>query len=63
MPIDKDLLDILACPKCKADLRYDEEHDKLVCTNSECGLVYRIEDGIPILLIDEAVKSDGRGAE
>jgi len=56
MPIEKELLEILACPKCKSDLRYDEKNDKLVCTNPDCGLVYRIEDGIPIMLIDEAEK-------
>ncbi len=52
MSIDPDLLKILACPKCKGDLEYDEENDRLICRN--CKLAYRIEDGIPIMLIDEA---------
>ncbi|MBD3275819.1 MAG: Trm112 family protein [Candidatus Marinimicrobia bacterium] len=50
--INQELLDILACPKCKKDLEYDEENQKLIC--NECRLKYRIEDDIPIMLIDEA---------
>jgi uncharacterized protein YbaR (Trm112 family) len=50
MPISPDLLEILACPVCKTSVRL--EGDKLVCDN--CGRRYRIEDGIPIMLIDEA---------
>ena len=50
--INQELLDILACPKCKKDLEYDEENQKLIC--DECRLKYRIEDDIPIMLVDEA---------
>jgi uncharacterized protein YbaR (Trm112 family) len=50
--VGKDLLEILACPKCKGDLKYDEEQDKLICEN--CRLIFRVEDDIPIMLIDEA---------
>ena len=50
--INQELLDILACPKCKKYLEYDEENQKLIC--NECRLKYRIEDDIPIMLIDEA---------
>lgn len=50
--INQELLDILACPKCKKDLEYDKENQKLIC--NECRLKYRIEDDIPIMLIDEA---------
>jgi uncharacterized protein YbaR (Trm112 family) len=49
-PIPEDLLEILRCPLGKAPLRL--EGDRLVCTR--CGLRYRIEDGIPNMLIDEA---------
>lgn len=54
MTLDKSLLDILACPKCKGDLEYvDKEDDEcLIC--HACKLKYRVEDGIPIMLIDEA---------
>ncbi len=48
---DKELLKILACPKCKGDLKYVEEPESLVCES--CDKVYEIKDGIPILLIDE----------
>ena len=52
--LDKELLDILACPKCKGDLEYDQENQKLICW--ACKLRYHIEDEIPIMLIDEAEK-------
>ena len=48
--IDKELLDILACPACKADVRLEAE--KIVCV--KCGRRYPIKDDIPIMLIDEA---------
>ena len=50
--IDKELLDILACPFCKSDIKLEGE--KLNCTNKDCGCRYRIEDEIPIMMIDEA---------
>lgn len=49
-PISDDLLEILACPVCKTAVRLEEQ--SLVCTS--CGRRYRIEDGIPIMLVDEA---------
>jgi uncharacterized protein YbaR (Trm112 family) len=48
--VDPELLKILACPKCK--VRVELEEDRLACVR--CGRRYRIEDGIPIMLIDEA---------
>ena len=54
--IDKELLEILACPKCKGDIEYDEENQKLMCLSPDCGLKYPVRDGIPIMLIDEAEK-------
>ena len=53
MALDKELLDIIACPKCKGDLIYKEEENFLICKN--CKLKYKIEDDIPILLIEEAI--------
>jgi uncharacterized protein len=50
--LDKQLLEILACPKCKGDLEYKAEENQLIC--HACRLIYRIEDDIPIMLIDEA---------
>ena len=52
--IDKELLDILACPKCKAAVKL--EGDRIICTNPPCGLRYPIRDGIPVMLIDQAEK-------
>jgi uncharacterized protein YbaR (Trm112 family) len=52
--IDKELLDILACPKCKQPVKLAGE--KLICQNPQCGLRYPIRDGIPVMLIDEAEK-------
>ena len=54
MAIDKELLDILACPKCKGDIRLTDKVDGLVCDT--CKLMYPIKDDIPVMLIDEAVK-------
>jgi uncharacterized protein YbaR (Trm112 family) len=54
MGISQELLEILACPKCKGDLVLTEKEDGLVC--HACKLLYRIEDDIPIMLIDEAQK-------
>ncbi len=52
MPIEKELLDILVCPKCKGALELSPAEDSLHCL--ACKLKYRIEDDIPIMLIDEA---------
>jgi uncharacterized protein YbaR (Trm112 family) len=54
MAIQKDLLDILACPKCKGDIRLNEAEDGLICDS--CKLLYHIKDDIPVMLIDEAEK-------
>lgn len=54
MAIDKELLDILACPKCKGDIRLTDKGDGLVC--DACKLLYPIKEDIPVMLIDEAVK-------
>jgi uncharacterized protein YbaR (Trm112 family) len=53
--IDTKLLEILACPACRGDLEYDIKNEKLICT--DCGLKYPVKDGIPIMLIEEAEKS------
>ncbi len=54
MAISKDLLDILACPKCKGDIHLSESGNGLIC--EKCRLLYEIRDDIPIMLIDEAKK-------
>jgi uncharacterized protein YbaR (Trm112 family) len=50
--ISQKLLDILACPLCKADVKLEGE--KLICTNNQCNCRYSVKDDIPIMLIDEA---------
>jgi uncharacterized protein YbaR (Trm112 family) len=52
--ISKDLLDILACPKCKGPVKLTEKADGLVC--KPCRLMYEIREDIPVMLIDEAKK-------
>jgi len=57
MTISKELLEILACPKCKGVLRLVEQspvsgEQGLVC--DRCRLLYPVREGIPVMLIDEA---------
>ncbi len=52
MTINKALLDILACPKCKGDIYLTDAGDGLIC--DKCKLMYEIKDDIPIMLIEEA---------
>jgi len=54
MALDKELLDILACPKCKGDVLLTESGDGLIC--KVCKLKYPIKDDIPVMIIDEAEK-------
>ncbi len=57
MAISQELLDILACPKCKGDIYLNDEKVGLIC--DRCKLMYEIRDDIPIMLIDEAKSLDG----
>lgn len=52
MAINKELLDILACPKCKGEIRLNDSENGLICDT--CRLLYHIKDDIPVMLIDEA---------
>lgn len=53
MALSKDLLEILACPQCKGKVVPDDHHDTLIC--HACKLAYPVRDGIPVMLIDEAL--------
>jgi uncharacterized protein len=56
--LDPVLLDILRCPdEHHAPLDHDEAARTLTCT--ECGRVFEIRDGIPVLLLDEARPGTG----
>jgi len=68
MPISQDLLEILACPVCKAKVELKPDGSALKCV--ECRRVYPIRDDIPVMLIDEATieddtesRAEDRGAE
>jgi uncharacterized protein YbaR (Trm112 family) len=52
MSLAPELLEILVCPKCKGGLEYRSSPEELVCHT--CRLIYAVDDGIPIMLIDEA---------
>jgi hypothetical protein len=54
MSVDPSLLEILACPSCRASVEYLEAEEVIVCTG--CGYRYPVRDGIPVMLIDEAEK-------
>ena len=57
MPLSNELLKILVCPKCKGPLEYRAAApESLIC--HDCRLVYAVQDGIPVMLIDEARKLD-----
>lgn len=51
------LREILRCPACRSELDDDATGTHLSCRNAECALVYRIDEGIPVLLVDEAVRA------
>jgi uncharacterized protein YbaR (Trm112 family) len=56
--ISKELLEILVCPECKADLdliEYKPDHHGLKC--KKCFRIFPIQDGIPVMLIDNAITS------
>lgn len=53
MPLDDTLLEVLACPDSHhAPLEYDAQAQTLTC--QECRRIFRIDNGIPVLLLDEA---------
>ncbi len=54
--IKKELLDILACPKCKGPIKLSDDEKGLIC--EACRLLYEIRDDIPVMLIDEAKPLD-----
>ncbi len=56
MPINKELLDILVCPVSHAPLVVDGE--TLVSTDKETRRRYKIDDGIPNMLIEESEELD-----
>jgi hypothetical protein len=47
-----ELKEILACPRCKGELEFREAEAEIRC--NACRLAFRIDDGIPVMLLDEA---------
>jgi hypothetical protein len=52
MPVDPELLEILACPNCKTKVELVKDGAALKC--GQCKRVYPIKDDIPVMLLDEA---------
>ena len=48
--IDKELLEILACPVCKSAVEF--KNGKIVC--AKCKKAYPVKDDIPVMLVEEA---------
>ena len=60
-PLARELLDVLVCPKSKEPLLYFEADGFLFCPASR--LKYRIDQGVPVLLVDEAAQLDQAEAD
>lgn len=58
MSLNKNLLEILACPQCHGKIRLDENLSGLIC--DQCKLIYEIKNDIPIMLLEEAKKISER---
>jgi len=52
VPIDTRLLEILACPGCRGEVRVVAGETGLECVG--CGRIYPVRDGIPVMLVEEA---------
>ena len=55
---DERLLEKLVCPLTRMPLRFDQDRQELV---SDAGLAYPIRNGVPVLLIEEALQRDREG--
>jgi len=61
MALDPVLLEILACPECKADVKLTADEKGLKCV--KCHRVYPIKDDIPVMLVEEATIDPDRAVE
>lgn len=59
MALDREFIDILACPKCKGGLAIRPDESAFVC--AACKLVYPVTDDIPNFIIEEALPLEDRG--
>jgi len=53
--IDKELLEILICPNCRGEIEYRPDDELIVCVG-RCRYRYPVRDGIPVMLVEEAIK-------
>lgn len=58
MPLDPELLELIACPACHGELTLKEDPEGLYCP--ACALLYPVEEGIPILLQERAIPWEGK---
>ena len=56
--MDKKLLEILVCPRCKGKLEFDKKSKELICKHDQ--LAFPVKDGIPVMLVDEADAGDSQ---
>ena len=61
MAIAQELKDVLACPRCKGALAFPEDRDEIHC--DACRLVFRVENDIPVMLLDEARPLNAAGSQ
>jgi uncharacterized protein len=54
--LDPKLLSVLACPACDDRPRVELKDNIIFCP--KCGRKYPIKDGIPVMLVDEAIKQE-----
>jgi uncharacterized protein YbaR (Trm112 family) len=52
LPCDQDLFDLLVCPASRAPLKWVE--GRLVSTDAATRRAYRVEGGVPVMLVDES---------
>jgi uncharacterized protein YbaR (Trm112 family) len=56
--MDKKQLEMMVCPQCNGKLDYEKQNSELVC--EKCQLAYPVNDGIPVMLVEEARKLENK---
>lgn len=56
LPFDQDLFDLLVCPQARVPLKYTG--GRLVSTDPATRRSYRVDDGIPVMLMEESLVLD-----
>lgn len=58
MAVDSQLIDLLVCPACHGAIDYKPRRKLIICTG--CGLHFPVRDDIPVMLVEEATRPEGR---